>query len=147
MLDGPDGTDFLTYEDLLEIAEGVLDEVALRDPGLLASAAARPRTSVFGEDAYPDIETKAAALLHAVARNHALLDGNKRLAWAATRAFFLLNGLDLHYSVDDAETSVVAVAAGHLDVPEIAESFRVHLRPERLRPEVPRSSAGGPRPR
>jgi death-on-curing protein len=82
--------DYLSLEDLLEIAIGTIDEVAIRDRGLLASAAARPRSSAFGEDAYPMFAAKAAALMHSVARNHALVDGNKRLAWAATRVFCLL---------------------------------------------------------
>lgn len=68
----------------------MLDEVALRDRGLLASAAARPQTTVFGEDAYPSFAEKAAALMHSLARNHPLVDGNRRLAWAATRVFCLL---------------------------------------------------------
>ena len=118
--------DFLTVDDLLEIAAGVLDEVAVRDAGLLASAAARPQTTVFGEDAYPAFEDKAAALLHSLVRNHALVDGNKRLAWAATRIFCILDGRDLTYTVDEAETLMLAAAAGTLDVPDIAAWIRLH---------------------
>jgi death-on-curing protein len=113
-------TDFLSVDDLLEIAAGVLSEVAVRDLGLLSSAASRPRTTVFGDDAYPTFVEKAAALLHSLARNHPLVDGNKRLAWAATRTFCLLNGRDVTYeSVDAAERFVLNVAAGVIDVPEI----------------------------
>ena len=119
--------DFLGVEDLLEIAAGVLGEVQLRDAGLLASAAARPQTSVFGADAYPTFAEKAAALLHSLARNHPLVDGNKRLAWAAMRAFCLLNGRDVTYDVDDAEAFVLNAAAGGLDVAEIAEWITDHL--------------------
>lgn len=119
--------DYLSVEDLLEIAVGVLDEVLVRDHGLLASAAARPQSSAFGEDAYPTFATKAAALMHSIARNHALVDGNKRLAWAATRVFCLLNGHDLKFDVDDAEQLVLAVARGELDVPEIAVTIGHHL--------------------
>jgi len=120
--------DYLTVEDLLEIAAGVLDEVAVRDRGLLASAAGRPQTTVFGEDAYPSFADKAAALMHSIARNHALVDGNKRLAWAATRVFCLLNGTDLLLEVDDAEALVLGVATGDLDVPQIAVAISAHLR-------------------
>lgn len=122
-------TDYLTVDDLLEIAAGVLPEVSVRDIGLLESAAARPRTSVFGHDAYPTFSGKAAALMHSLARNHALVDGNKRLAWAATRTFCLLNGRDLTYeSVDAAEAFVLAVASGeHEGVSAIAEWFRARL--------------------
>jgi hypothetical protein len=73
----------LTVEDLLSIAEEVLGVPAVRDIGLLDSAAHRPQASAFGKDAYSTIDEKAAALLEAVARSHALVDGNKRLAWAA----------------------------------------------------------------
>lgn len=119
--------DYLSVEDLLEIAVGILDEVAVRDHGLLASAAARPQSSAFGQDAYPTFATKAAALMHSIARNHALVDGNKRLAWAATRVFCMLNGQDLDFSVDDAEQLVLAVARGGLDVTDIARTIGQHL--------------------
>ena len=119
--------DYLTVEDLLEIGVGILGEVAVRDHGLLASAAARPQSSAFGEDAYPTFAVKAAALMHSLARNHALVDGNKRLAWAATRAFCLLNHRDLKFSVDDAERLILCVARGELDVPEIAATIGHHL--------------------
>ena len=113
--------DYLSVADLLEIAEGVVGEFAVRDPGLLASAASRPMTTVFGDDAYPSFESKVAALLHSLVRNHALVDGNKRLAWSAARIFCLINGRDLTYTVDEAEELMVAAAAGRIDVPEIAE--------------------------
>jgi death-on-curing protein len=124
---GAGDIDYLTLEDLLEIAAGVLDEIQLRDRGLLASAAARPATSVFGEDAYPSFAEKAAALLHSLVRNHPLVDGNKRLAWSALRAFCILNDHDLTYTVDDAEAFVLAAAAGDIDVPVIAEWISDHL--------------------
>jgi death-on-curing protein len=124
----PGSFDYLTVDDLLEIAAGVLDEVAVRDHGLLASAAGRPQTTVFGEDAYPTLAEKAGALMHSIARNHALVDGNKRLAWAATRVFCLLNGRDLVFDVDDAETLVLGVATGDLDVPLLAVAIGEHLR-------------------
>ena len=127
MTSGDRPIEFLTVADLLEIAVGVIGEIELRDRGLLASAAARPRSTVFGEDAYPAFEDKAAALMHSVARNHALVDGNKQLAWAATRVFCLLNGRDLEYSVDEAEALVQAVARGELDVAGIAASIRRRL--------------------
>jgi death-on-curing protein len=123
--------DFLTVDDLLEIAGGMLDEVTVRDMGLLASAAARPSTKVFGEDAYPTFAEKAAALMHSLARNHVLIDGNKRLAWAATRSFCLLNGRDVDFTVDDAESMMLAVATGALDVPELAGRIADHLRGDR----------------
>ena len=121
--------DCLSVEDLLEIADGVMDEVAIRDVGLLAAAAGRPRVTVFGDDAYPTFTDKAAALLHSLVRNHALVDGNKRLAWSATRVFCLLNGHDLTYTVDEAEDLMLSAASGQLDVPEISAWLRAHLGP------------------
>lgn len=118
--------DHLSVADLLDIADGVLGTVVVRDRGLLASAAERPRATVLGEDAYATFPEKAAALMHSLARNHALADGNKRLAWAATRVFCLLNGRDLAYAVDDAEELVRAVDRGDLEVPVIAASLQEH---------------------
>jgi death-on-curing protein len=121
--------DYITVEDLLDIAAGVLEEVAVRDAGLLAAAAARPRVTVFGDDAYPAFEDKAAALLHSLVRNHALVDGNKRLAWAAARVFHLLDGRDLTYTVDEAERLMLQAAAGELAVTDIAGWLRTHSTP------------------
>ena len=129
MTDEPGGIDYLSVDDLVEIASSILKDLVIRDVGLLASAATRPRTTVFGADAYPRFVDKAAALLHSLARNHSLVDGNKRLAWAATRVYCLLNDRDLVFTVDDAEAMVIAVAAGHLDVPDLARVFERHLAP------------------
>lgn len=121
------GIDYLSVDDLLEIAVGIIGDVEIRDHGLLASAARRPQSSAFGADAYPTFAGKAAALMHSLARNHALVDGNKRLAWAATRTFCLLNDHDLVFTVDDAEQVVLAVARGELDVPGITTVLAAHL--------------------
>lgn len=107
---------YLDLDDLLHIAERVLDGPAVvRDAGLLEAAAARPRASAFGEPAYPTLHEQAAALLHSVARNHALVDGNKRLALASVIAFLGLNGWRLTLSEDEAYDLVMAVATGELD--------------------------------
>lgn len=112
----------LTVEDLLIIAEEALGVPAVRDIGLLDSAAYRPQASAFGKDAYPTIDEKAAALLEAVARNHALVDGNKRLAWAATVVFYDLIGFDLDPpTVHQAVELVIAVATGQVDLPRLTE--------------------------
>ncbi len=121
--------DYFSVEDLLEIAAGVVGEVGVRDPGLLAAAAGRPAISVFGEDAYGTFEDKAAALMHSLVRNHALVDGNKRLAWSAVRVFFLLNGRDLIYTVDEAEELMLSAAAGRVDAQGISAWLTAHLRP------------------
>jgi len=109
-------TEYLDLADLLLIgSDAVGGEIVVRDFGLLESALARPRTTVFGTDAYPDLPTKAAALLHSLARNHALVDGNKRLAWLATYVFLDINGHRVSASNDEVVEFVLAVAAGELD--------------------------------
>jgi death on curing protein len=105
----------LDLEDLLHVAARTLGTVEVRDVGLLEAALARPQATAFGEDAYPSIHGKAAALLHSLARNHALVDGNKRLALAGTISFYGLNGGRLTLSNDDAYALIMAVAAGELD--------------------------------
>jgi len=108
--------EYLDMDDLLLIARDAIGgEVAVRDHGLLASALARPQTTVFGADAYPDLPTKAAALLHSLARNDALADGNKRLAWLATYVFLDINGCRVIATDDEVVAFVLAVAAGQLD--------------------------------
>jgi death on curing protein len=107
---------FLTLPDLLYVAERTLGPgVEIRDYGLLEAALARPQATAFGQDAYPGLDRKAAALLHSIARNHALVDGNKRLALAALLAFYGLNGRRLMLTNDGAYDLVMKVAAGELD--------------------------------
>lgn len=117
-------TRHLTTEQALRIARvAVGGPIEVRDLGLLDAAVHRPRASVLGQDAYPDLLTKAAALLHSLARNHPLIDGNKRLAWLATFVFCAKNGVQLDPDDDTAYDLVVAVAAGELD--DVGEIARV----------------------
>ena len=120
-------TRHLTVEQALRIARiAVGGPIVVRDIGLLEAAVHRPRASVLGQDAYPDVLEKAAALMHSLARNHALVDGNKRLAWLATYVFCAKNGVELDPDDDVAYDLVVAVAAGEVDdVAVIAEALRV----------------------
>lgn len=122
---------YLTLAELLHVAERTLgSEVPVRDHGLLQSALARPQASAFGSDAYPSLEEKAAALLHSLARNHALVDGNKRLALAATIAFLGINGRRLTLTNDEAYELVMEVAAGQLhEIAELAGKIRDGSRP------------------
>ncbi|BBX47103.1 type II toxin-antitoxin system death-on-curing family toxin [Mycobacterium cookii] len=120
-------TEYLDLDDLLEIARAaaVGDDVAVGDYGLLESALARPRASVFGQDAYPDLHRKAAALLHSLARNHALIDGNKRLAWTACRTFLAINDHWITGPEDDRFNLVIQVATGAMsDLDGIAGQLR-----------------------
>ena len=122
---------YLTLAELLHVAERTLgSEAPVRDHGLLQSALARPQASAFGGDAYPTLQEKAAALLHSLARNHALVDGNKRLALGATVAFLGINGVRLTLTNDEAYELVMAVAAGQLtEIPELAALIRMGSRP------------------
>ena len=92
----------------------------IRDLGLLASAIARPQTTVYGAEAYHDLWTKAAALLESLARNHALADGNKRLTLVLTDVFLGLNGWDLRDSPEHVDY-VLAVCTGQMDLEESAD--------------------------
>lgn len=112
--------EFLDLEDLLSLTRK-LGAGPVRDLGLLDSAAARPRSSFFGQDAYPTLELKAAALMHSICRNHALVDGNKRLALLATTTFLAANGLQPTLTQDEAFELTMRVAEGTADVADIAE--------------------------
>ena len=122
---------FLNLDELLHVAVRTLGtEPNVRDLGLIESALVRPQASPFGEDAYPTIHEKAAALLHSLARNHALVDGNKRLALAATIAFFGMNGMRLTVTNDQVYDLVMDVASGRLnDVATIASVLEASTEP------------------
>lgn len=118
--------EYLDLDDLVELTILLLGEPPpIRDVGLLGSAAARPRTSAFGEDAYPDLWTKAAALLQSILKNHALIDGNKRLGWLAAAVFLELNGQAPSKLANDVVYELVySVAAGEFTVDDIAALIR-----------------------
>jgi len=124
---------YLTLPELLLVAARALGgEPDVRDYGLLDSALARPQASAFGSDAYPGLDAKAAALLHSLARNHALVDGNKRLALAATIAFYGVNGRRLTLTNDAAYDLIMGVAEGKLDsVDDIAAVLATATQPRR----------------
>ena len=124
------GVEYLDVEDLVDLARMLLgDPPPIRDLGLLGSAAARPQTTAFGEDAYPDIWSKAAALLQSVVKNHPLIDGNKRLGWLSTAVFLELNGVATqHATNDDVYEFVIGIAAGAGTIDEIAEGLRALAR-------------------
>lgn len=123
-----DKIDYLSLQDLLEIGNALIPDFRVRDMGLLESASKRPQTTVFGDDAYPTFTEKVAALMHSLARNHALIDGNKRIAWSAGRVFCLMNGRDLQFGIDEAEEMILELAVGKLDVSAVAKILDSHLR-------------------
>ena len=118
--------EYLDAEDLVELARRLLgDPPPVRDLGLLGAAAARPRASAFGEDAYPNIWSKAGALLHSIVSNHPLVDGNKRLGWLATGVFLELNESSVTTAADDdVYDLVMAVATSALSVEDIAAALQ-----------------------
>jgi death-on-curing protein len=115
--------EYLNLDDILGLVRA-LGIGPVRDVGLLDSATARPRSSAFGEDAYPTITLKAAALLHSLVNNHVLVDGNERLAWLATVVFLDLNGLTPALTDNEAFDLVWEVAASSVDVEGIAAKLR-----------------------
>ena len=121
---------YLTLEELLLVADRALaGDVVIRVVGMLEASLARPRASAFGSDSYPQLAEKAAALLHSLAKNHALVDGNERLALAGTIAFLGLNGLRLTYTNDEVDRLIVAVADGTIDeVSVLSQELAEHTR-------------------
>lgn len=121
-----ESVEYLDLDDLIDLATGLLgDPPPIRDIGLLGSAAARAPTTAFGQDAYPDLWTKAAALLQSIVKNHALVDGNKRLGWLATATFLEINGISVtHIPNDVVYEFVIAAAVGHDEVDDIARMLR-----------------------
>jgi death-on-curing protein len=120
-------TRYLTLEDVLRQVERA--GWVVRDPGLLASAVARPAASAFGQDAYPGLWLKAAALCQSLDNNQALVDGNKRLTWLTTKVFLAINGRQLRAPADDGERFMVELVAGHADLELIAGWLAEHCSP------------------
>jgi death-on-curing protein len=113
------GVEYLDLEDVVHLATLLLgDPPPIRDIGLLGSACARPQTTAFGEDAYPDILTKAAALLQSLVKNHPLVDGNKRLGWLATAVFLEINDMKVTGVSNDAVYELVSSVAAQGDAVE-----------------------------
>ncbi|GHF97293.1 type II toxin-antitoxin system death-on-curing family toxin [Streptomyces zaomyceticus] len=124
---------YLSAEDVLVIAEHAVDDqhIVVRDAGLLESAVHRPSAAMFGEEAYPDLVDKAAALLQSLAINHPFLDGNKRTAWLSCVTFLAMNGVQLRPDIDAAERLVIAVATAAIDeVKAISHGLRELIAPD-----------------
>lgn len=120
---------YLTVEEVAQINADLTEADLLRDAGLLASAVGRPAQTVFGDDAYPDLYTKVAALFESLACNHAFVDGNKRTAVVAAIHMLNWNGFDFIASDSDVVKVALAVAGHQMDVPKLAEFFRLYSVP------------------
>jgi death on curing protein len=107
---------YLTLIEVLDLHRRILEQsggaLGIRDMGLLESAVAQPRMTFGGEDLYPSLFDKAAALGFSIIMNHPFVDGNKRTGHAATETFLVLNGLEINASVDEQERVVLAIASG-----------------------------------
>ncbi|MBK8446927.1 MAG: Fic family protein [Micropruina sp.] len=112
--------EYLTLEDVLRLIED-LQVGPIRDVGLLGSAVRRPQAMVFGVDAYPKIDQKAAVLLESLVRNPALIDGNNRVGWLATVVFYGLNDMELEAPDDEGYDLVTSVASRSITYQEAAE--------------------------
>ena len=117
---------YLSLEDALQLI--AIAGFYVKDAGLLDSALARPQTSVFGEDAYPTLEVKNAAMTHSVIKNHPMVDGNKRTSWFLLNAFLYINGYLLEMSTEEGLEFTLGVATDQLSLEQAAEKIRSHMR-------------------
>lgn len=122
---------YLTVEEVLELHARLLEQSGgsegLRDSGALASAVEQPRMTFGGEDLYPTVAEKAAALGFALAQNHPFVDGNKRAAHAAMEVFLVLNGYEIEAPVDEQERVFLSLAAGEVERDAFADWIKTHL--------------------
>ena len=120
-------TVFLDLEDAL----GQINYLGfyVRDLGLLEGCLARPKTTLFGDEAYPSLSDKAAALMHSVATTHPLIDGNKRTSWALMVTFLAVNGFDVVSNPDDGFSFVLSVATDSLEVSAISQWIASRMKP------------------
>lgn len=128
-------TRFLTVAEVLELHQSVIDRWGgsggIRDLNVLESALAQPRQSFGGNDLYPDLPTKAAALCFSLVLNHPFIDGNKRVGHAAMEVFLSLNGYEFHASDDEQEHLVLNLAAGQLSRDIFSDWVTQHASPIR----------------
>jgi death-on-curing protein len=124
---------FLTTDEVLELQEGQIElyggSAGVRDAGLLDSALSMPKQSVFGQLAHTDLPSMAAAYLYHLVRNHAFVDGNKRIGALAADQFLYMNDLDLTLDEQQLVDTVLAVATGRMTKDELIELFRGNVRP------------------
>lgn len=118
-------TNFLELEDALQQIAVVGFHV--KDLGLLDSALARPKTTLFGEDAYPTLELKAAAMVHSIIKNHAMVDGNKRTSWFMLSSFLYINGYFIEMNADQGMEFTLGIATDKLSLEEAAAMIRQHM--------------------
>ena len=126
---------YLYPKQILYLHRAILEQSGessgLRDEGLLESAVYRPQASFGGQDLYPDLFTKAAALGHSLVSNHPFVDGNKRVGFEAMRLMLRLNGYDIHAALEEKLHFVLAIAKSERSEQAIADWLKQHSRPYR----------------
>lgn len=127
---------YLTAEQVLFIHYRLIEETGgshgIRDIALLQSGVARPMATFGSDDLYPDIFSKAAALMHSIIKNHPFIDGNKRTAITAASLFLIRNGFQIKTSNKELERFTLKAASTNLELEEIAGWFRKHSKPAGL---------------
>lgn len=118
-------TYYLELEDALQQIAAV--GFYVKDLGLLDSALARPKTTLFGEDAYSTLELKAAAMVHSIIKNHAMVDGNKRTSWFMLSSFLYINGYFIEMTADEGMEFTLGIATDKLSLAEAAAMIRKHM--------------------
>jgi death-on-curing protein len=126
-------TFYLSVDQLLRLHKMQLrafeGSAGLRDRGGLEAAAARPQMTFDGEDLYPDLAAKVAALMHSLVMNHPFVDGNKRVGAMAAEILLIVNGHQLDASDDDLVALTLGVARGEVSPEALAIWFRQRSRP------------------
>jgi len=99
----------------------------VKDNGLLEAALSRPRTTVFGEDAYPTLQLKAAAMMHSIIKNHPMIDGNKRTSWVLMVSFLWINGYQHNMDTMAGFELTLGIAESRLELEDAASIIEKHL--------------------
>jgi death on curing protein len=122
---------YLTLAEVLDLHCRTIEQSGgaegIRDLGGVESAVAQPQMTFGGIQLYPDVESKAAALCFSLVMNHAFVDGNKRIGHAAMETFLVLNGYELMAEIDDAEETILKLAAGDLSREELLKWVSAHV--------------------
>jgi death-on-curing protein len=126
---------YLSLAEVVELHRIIIEQTGgssgLHDMGALESAMAQPRMTFGGNDLYPSLVEKAAALCFSLVKNHPFVDGNKRVGHAAMETFLVLNGFEIDASTDEQEQILLSLAAGQLNREDLVEWLRQHVTPVR----------------
>jgi death-on-curing protein len=122
---------YLSLAEVVELHRIIIEQTGgssgLHDMGALESAMAQPRMTFGGNDLYPSLVEKAAALCFSLVKNHPFVDGNKRVGHAAMETFLVLNGFEIDASTDEQEQILLSLAAGQLNREDLVEWLRQHV--------------------